>query len=229
MLRRSLHIFTSFQQKKLLPQALSVDARQELDLKVGVAFSRFQTMFFQGKYGDLDSSILSYGPCQTPTLGFCVERHTRITSFTPEAFWVVKPRVTKGGTRLDLDWDRGRLFDQAVGQLFQRRVQGGGDLVVVSVEEKEDRRGRPAGLNTVRGKSTLMYVCRSHEEAFGPNVLVESVRFLPLVVVPPCRSRCSRWLPRPSISGPMPPCRWQRGSTCRDTSATPAPNRPHVS
>ncbi|KAK9804028.1 hypothetical protein WJX73_004084 [Symbiochloris irregularis] len=130
-------------------EALAVDARQELDLKVGVAFTRFQTRFFQGRYGNLDARLVSYGPCQTPTLAFCVERSQSIAAFQPQPFWSVRPHASKQGQALDLQWDKGRLFDQEVTQLYQHLVAQAGQLRVASVTEHESRKHRPHGLNTV--------------------------------------------------------------------------------
>lgn len=126
-----------------------MDARQELDLKVGVAFSRFQTRFFQGRYADLDASLISYGPCQTPTLGFCVDRHDAILAFEPESFWVLAPVVEKDGKALELEWARGRVFDHETARLFEALLADAPVLTVTSVEEKETKRGRPTPLNTV--------------------------------------------------------------------------------
>uniref|UniRef100_A0A672RCY9 DNA topoisomerase n=1 Tax=Sinocyclocheilus grahami TaxID=75366 RepID=A0A672RCY9_SINGR len=131
-------------------EALSVDARQELDLRIGCAFTRFQTKYFQGKYGSLDSSLISFGPCQTPTLGFCVERHDKIQSFKPEAYWVVQAKVSSGKDRpLTLDWDRVRVFDRDVGQMFVNMAKTAKEAKVDSVTKKEKAKQRPIALNTV--------------------------------------------------------------------------------
>ena len=68
-------------------EASAVDARQELDLRVGVAFTRFQCRYFKGRFRQLEATTLSYGPCQTPTLAFVVRRHLEILSFVEERFW----------------------------------------------------------------------------------------------------------------------------------------------
>eukprot|EP01065_Artemidia_motanka_P030973 TRINITY_DN3713_c0_g1_i1.p1 TRINITY_DN3713_c0_g1~~TRINITY_DN3713_c0_g1_i1.p1 ORF type:complete len:519 (+),score=128.96 TRINITY_DN3713_c0_g1_i1:65-1558(+) len=126
----------------------SVDARQELDLRVGVAFSRFQTKYFQGRYGNLDTSVVSYGPCQTPTLGFCVDRHDQIQNFKPEAFWRLVPHVQKGGRYMQFDWERGRVFDRAIANLLWEQCNAT-KARVNSVQTKRDVRSRPGALNTV--------------------------------------------------------------------------------
>ncbi|KAM9360894.1 DNA topoisomerase 3-beta-1 [Symphorus nematophorus] len=131
-------------------EALSVDARQELDLRIGCAFTRFQTKYFQGKYGNLDSSLISFGPCQTPTLGFCVERHDKIQSFKPEMYWVLQAKVFKGKeSPLTLDWNRVRVFDREVGQMFVNLAKTSREAQVESVSKKEKAKQRPQALNTV--------------------------------------------------------------------------------
>lgn len=131
-------------------EALSVDARQELDLRIGCAFTRFQTKYFQGKYGDLDSSLISFGPCQTPTLGFCVERHDRIQSFKPETYWVLQAKVNADKDRsLLLDWDRVRVFDREIAQMFLNMTKLEKEAQVEATSRKEKAKQRPLALNTV--------------------------------------------------------------------------------
>jgi DNA topoisomerase III len=77
--------------------AHAVDARQEVDLRLGAAFTRFQTMRLQGRFEGLQQSIISYGPCQFPTLGFIVERYKRIKSFQKEPFWGITLEYSEGG------------------------------------------------------------------------------------------------------------------------------------
>ena len=130
-------------------EALAVDARQELDLKVGVSFTRFQTRYFQGKYSNLDASVVSYGPCQTPTLGFCVERHIERVQHVPKPFWTLSVEAKKSGEIFSLNPNSGRMFDQKKAQKLKNTLLANGEAQVVSVEEKKGSTQRPTGLNTV--------------------------------------------------------------------------------
>ena len=51
--------------------------------------------YMQAQYSGLNNSVISYGPCQTPTLGFCVQRHDEIQRFTSEKFWKLALKVTQ--------------------------------------------------------------------------------------------------------------------------------------
>lgn len=71
----------------------AVDARLELDLRIGYSFTRFQTMRIQNRFVEFarkkgeKSQPISYGPCQFPTLGFVVDRYWKRKAFRSEKFW----------------------------------------------------------------------------------------------------------------------------------------------
>jgi DNA topoisomerase-3 len=115
---------------------------------------------FQNKYGDLDATCISFGPCQTPTLAFVVSRYDTITQFKPETYYVLKVEGADAqGRILKLDWARERLFDKDIAQIFLNRVKSADSLTVEELTSKDGQKAQPSALNTVEllrvGSSSL--------------------------------------------------------------------------
>jgi len=124
----------------------AVDARMEVDLRLGAAFTRFQTLRYQKRYEEVAHTLLSYGPCQFPTLGFIVDRYNKVEAFESDDFWglalthdVLDPHggVRAGGGHaggaggaecqmaVPFSWSRHRVFDRLGCLLLLERCLAG--------------------------------------------------------------------------------------------------------
>lgn len=76
-------------------QSKAVDIRSELDLRIGAAFTRYQTMRYQKVFPSQipDKDLVSYGSCQMPTLGFVARRFNEVEQFIPQDFWKIKCKI----------------------------------------------------------------------------------------------------------------------------------------
>lgn len=145
----------------------AVQARSELDLRVGAAFTRFQTLRLQKKFDDFASGVISYGPCQFPTLGFVVERWARIETFVPEDFWSIAMSITVDAAgpnnnhgpneqhnqaprrQVHFQWKRGSLYDHGMAAYLYESCLDAGEAVVTSLTGRPKNKWRPVPLATV--------------------------------------------------------------------------------
>lgn len=67
-----------------------------------------------------DKSIVSYGSCQFPTLGFIVERYQAIKNFISEKFWKISLKHIRDNVIVDFSWDRQHVFDYDIAQVSTR-------------------------------------------------------------------------------------------------------------
>ncbi|KAF9122423.1 DNA topoisomerase [Mortierella sp. 14UC] len=132
-------------------QVDAVDARMELDLRVGASFTRFQTLSFQDWFPDLKDGVVSYGPCQFPTLGFVVDQYRRVENFIPESFWKLEMKHNKDGVDANFVWQRGHLFDQlACLVIYEACMEAPGPIVHIDkVKSKPTSKFKPLPLTTV--------------------------------------------------------------------------------
>ncbi|KYN28291.1 DNA topoisomerase 3-alpha [Trachymyrmex cornetzi] len=128
----------------------AVDVRSELDLRIGAAFTRFQTLrlqkVFPNTLGDL---LISYGSCQFPTLGFVVERFLAIDRFKSEPYWKLKVMDDREGISVEFRWARVRLFEKIPCQIFLDMCLEQPEATVEKVTCKPKSKWRPLPLDTI--------------------------------------------------------------------------------
>jgi len=128
----------------------AVEARQDIDLRIGAAFTRFQTIRIRNRFPQFETNLISYGPCQFPTLGFVVDRYLRSVNFQPEPFWYIFCSYEKSDSqKVDFTWKRGHLFNRLACLVLYERCVENPVATVVRAVKREKRKWRPLPLNTV--------------------------------------------------------------------------------
>lgn len=101
----------------------------------------------------MNDMLLSYGPCQFPTLGFVVDHYKRVQSFVSESFWFIEmhKKVTEGSSthKVTFLWDRKHLFDESIVRLLHDRCQRAPYATVTRTTCKPTRKRKPTALTTV--------------------------------------------------------------------------------
>ena len=182
----------------------AVQARSQLDLRVGAAFTRFQTLRLQKKFHLASNSVVSYGPCQFPTLGFVVERWARIETFIPEDFWFLEltlriptdgniPAAPQANNNRPIvfSWKRQRLYDRLLSMVLYESCLDAGQAVVTQLDGRPKHKFRPVPLATIElqkrasrylriGSQTLMTAAEElYQQGYISYPRTETERFRP--------------------------------------------------
>lgn len=131
-------------------QSQAVDVRMELDLRIGAAFTRFQTLRLQKVFPSvLSDNLISYGSCQFPTLGFVVARYKQVQQFVPEIFYKIKVTHQMEDMKVDFNWKRGRLFHRLPCLVLYQICLENPTAKVQSTSSRPKSKWRPLPLDTV--------------------------------------------------------------------------------
>lgn len=135
----------------------AVEARQELDLRLGAVFTRFQTLKFCSQFKNFPK-VLSFGPCQFPTLGFLVQRGWEQKGFVPEDYFTLT--LQHGDTSFNSV--RGPIYDKIAAAVVLQQMfdeaRTRPEAEVVEVMKRPNRRRPPFPLSTVM----LQKLCTAH-------------------------------------------------------------------
>ncbi|KAK8687869.1 hypothetical protein V6N13_086664 [Hibiscus sabdariffa] len=93
--------------------------------------------------------VLSYGPCQFPTLGFVVERYWEVQSHEPEEFWTINCSHKSDEGVATFNWMRGHLFDYTCAVIVYEMCVQEPNATVTKVQHQEKLKYPPYPLSTI--------------------------------------------------------------------------------
>ncbi|MDI3487113.1 MAG: topoisomerase [Methanolobus sp.] len=144
--------------------AMSAEARQILDLKMGAAFTRFMTLSVREKART--KGVISIGPCQTPTCGFVYEREKLIKNFKPKDFWKIEAIFNSNGSDFTGVHRAGNIHEKEKADEIFARIKDCKTGLVDKKSVKEARTNPPYPLNTTEFlKRSSKFLGVSPEEA----------------------------------------------------------------
>ncbi|QDS73550.1 hypothetical protein FKW77_000530 [Venturia effusa] len=131
-------------------QVNAVAARMEIDLRTGAAFTRVLSLTIKPMVQRVQElTVVSYGSCQFPTLGFVVDRYFRVRNFVSETFWSIKVMYNKDSIKVNFNWKRAHIFDRmAVTTLYERCLHAR-HAKVTTMNKRPTSKWRPLPLTTV--------------------------------------------------------------------------------
>lgn len=137
-------------------QVEAVRTRSELDLRIGAAYTRLQTMQLRRFFTTDNKKILSYGSCQFPTLGFVVDRYLQIQEFRSEQFWKItmtyqrqREQPSEQPLNTSFTWRRNHLFEHWTSFICYESCVLARTATITDVKSKQTSRWKPLPLTTV--------------------------------------------------------------------------------
>ncbi|ORD99115.1 TOP3 [Hepatospora eriocheir] len=143
-----------------LNESIAVDCRMELDLRLGAAFTRIQTLNYQSV--NTKNQIISFGPCQIPTLNFVVERYKQIINFKPEKMYGLEIKIKED----IFSWSRNNVYDKNCVINFYNMLNRS-SFIVNNISKKVVYKYRPFPLRTVE----LQKICSSYYKISSHEIM----------------------------------------------------------
>lgn len=182
--------FNSMRERPNKYESLSVDIRQVIDLKIGVSFTRFLTSNILPGLKDMETKLISYGPCQTPTLWFCVNRQREIHAFVPKEYFRVYVDIEVKKIKKRIFYEN-RFYDKKSTNEMLQKLSNSKKANVIDVSVKINQKTPPAGMNTVQ----LLRIASSYLKMSPHHTMVVAEKLYTMGYVTYPRTETTKYAP----------------------------------